>query len=115
MLLQTERVSFGFEAFAPRPTANQQEFHTRAALHEFGGGIQQVIVPFEFEQASDLANDEVFSRESISRAKCWIVPGRQEWLQREAAENSGELFRLANAGGEELPGHGIRDRHEVVC
>src|SRR5581483_7825641 len=42
-----------------RAVAHQKEFEVGPILHQAGGDAEQVIVPFEFEQAGDLANHQV--------------------------------------------------------
>jgi hypothetical protein len=102
-----------FETAAPGAVAHQEETGAGTAGDDGWGGGDEIVVTFEGEEAGDHADDEMIIAETEAFSEGRVRAGFEEWGEVEATEDAGELVGAADAGGEVLLGHGIRDRDEM--
>lgn len=112
-IFKFERAGAIEETFSPRAITDEEEFEFGEFLDQCWSDGKQVIVALEFEEAGDVADDDVVRSDLPARANRRIVGGRQERGQREAAEDFSVLGRLADAGGKILACHGVGDGDEM--
>jgi hypothetical protein len=96
---------------APSPTKRKRALGT--AGDDAGGGGDEIVVTFEGEEPGDFADDEMLGAETEALAEVRVGRAFEERGEVEAAEDAGVLVGVADAGGEVLLGHGIRDRDEM--
>ena len=68
---------------------------------------------FERTEPGDFADDEIIGRKAPAGARCQIVFNGEEWFDREAAEDAGELIGASEVGSEVLPRHGVGHADKV--
>ena len=101
------------EFAAPLAITHQQKPELRIASDEPGCEGQKVVVSFEFEEASDLANNDVSRIQAQLQPQLGIVFRTQERLDIEAAENFRISVRPANPCCNVLSFHRVGDDNEM--
>src|ERR1700677_3830133 len=107
MLFEIEGTGALNKTVAQQAITNEQEFQIGKLANQGGRDGEQVIVAFQFEEAGDVADDDIVWGDVPAGAQRGGVSGGQEWRQGKTAEDFGVLFGAADAGGEILAGHGV--------
>ena len=113
VLFESERACLVFQPPAPGAIAHEQELDPGTKAHQRGGDCEQVVVPLEFEEPGDFADDDIVRREAQPGAELEVVGRGEERFEREAAEDLGVLVRAPDAGGQVLLLHGFGNDHEM--
>ncbi len=113
VISQTHPAHTVFESPTPEAVSDQEKLEARACPHQIRGGGNQVVVPFQFEQARHFPDHDVVRGQSQAGAPRRIGFGGEVGTEVEPAQDAGVLGGPADAGGQVLVGHRVGNDDEV--
>src|SRR5207245_8118925 len=96
MLLQAEGTSLFLKLCTPLPIANEQELDLRTTANQRGCDRKESIVPLQFEQARELANDDILRPDAEFRSQSRLIIRPEKWFEIEPAETFSVLLTASH-------------------
>ncbi len=87
----------------------------RTTANQRGCDRKESIVPLQFEQARELANDNILRPDAEFRSQSRVIIRTEKWFEIEAAENFSVLLLTSNSSSQVLLLHRLGDNDKMGC